>query len=354
MPTISKRSSGTYQAQVCIRGRRLSKTFSRLSDAKRWALQIESDADDGVPYGARQTLRHYIERFHEIVKTTKHSRHKCAVLGCLLKDPLADIPICDIRPADVDAWIRRRQTIPSSSTGKIVKDSSILRQLTYISSLFAWLVRDGLIASNPCIKVKKPEDSDARERTATEEEIERLKLVARWQEGQVPTTKIQRVCAAFLLSCLTGMRSGEMMRIERSWVRGQTLTIPAEATKTATARTIALNSRAQKILEDVISLNYFPTIWDISDGSRDALWRKIRDQADLGAVYDASGRLLKESLHFHDGRATFCTWAASPGADGAPRLDVMSLARQTGHKNIKMLMRYYRPNVESFVSRLNS
>ena len=149
------------------------------------------------------------------------------------------------------------------------------------------------------------------------------------------------------------MRAGDMMRIERTWIHGRTLKIPAEAAKTRTTRTIALNDRSMDILKSVMSLGFEPHIFDMSDGIRDALWRKIRDKAGLQEVRDSEGRLIKQGLNFHDGRATFCTWAASPGPDGAPRLDVMSLARQTGHKNLKMLMRYYRPSVESFVDRLN-
>lgn len=168
----------------------------------------------------------------------------------------------------------------------------------------------------------------------------------------IPRTKTQRVCAAFVLACLTGMRSGEMMRIERSWIRGNVLWIPMEATKTEHFRKIALSARARKILDDVVSLGIEPSIWGLSDGSRDSLWRKIRDRAGLGEVRDSQGRLIEHALHFHDGRATFCTWAASPGEDGAPRLDVMSLARQTGHRSVKMLMRYYRPDVSTFSDRL--
>lgn len=49
------------------------------------------------------------------------------------------------------------------------------------------------------------------------------------------------------------------------------------------------------------------------------------------------------------------TWAASPEPKtGAPRLDLLSLARQTGHKNLKMLQRYYRPKSEDIVKRLDS
>lgn len=248
--------------------------------------------------------------------------------------------------------MERRRTVPSRATGKIVTEATIRRQLEMISGFFSWAVEQKLIKENPCRGVKKPAESDARERVANDEEIERLKIAANWEEGMIPRTKTQRVCAAFVLSCLTGMRSGEMMRIERSWIRGNVLWIPMEATKTDHFRKIALSERARKILDDVVSLGIEPSIWGLSDGSRDSLWRKIRDRAGLGEVRDSQGRLIEQALHFHDGRATFCTWAASPGEDGAPRLDVMSLARQTGHRSVKMLMRYYRPDVSTFADRL--
>ena len=114
-----------------------------------------------------------------------------------------------------------------------------------------------------------------------------------------------------------------------------------------------LNKKALELLELVSSLGNYPLIFGLSDSIKDALWRKLRDKANLGPKKDSKGRVLIEGLTFHDARATFCTWAASPGKDGAPRLDVMSLSKQTGHKNLKMLMRYYRPKMSDLVSRLD-
>lgn len=354
MATIKKLSSGRYQAQTCIKGVRRAKTFTRQVDAKRWATQLELDAESGLSEGARLPLSHYILQHRDLIqKKHKHSRHESAVLSFLLEDPIADIPACSVTSEDIKDWIERRRTIPSRRTGRIVEESTIARQLQIISAMFSNMVDQQVCKENPCHGVDRPKENPPRERVATEEEIERIKFVAGWEEGAVPYEKIQRVAAAFVLACCTGMRSGEMMRIERSWIKGRVLRIPAEAAKTRTAREIALNDRAMAVINCVLGLGCAPTIWDLSDGSRDALWRKIRDKAGLQEVRDSEGRLIKQGLTFHDGRATFCTWAASPGADGAPRLDVMSLARQTGHKNLKMLMRYYRPSVESFVDRLN-
>lgn len=355
MAFIKRNDSGTYQAQICIKGRRKARSFSRIADAKRWAAQIERDSEFGLNEESRLPLRHFIVQHREyILGQHKHPRHESAVLSFLLEDPLADIPACEVRPQDIDAWINRRRTIPSRQTGRIVEESTISRQLRIISSMFGRMVKAGVVPTNPCSAAERPDSGVPRERVATDEEIERLKLVAGWEEGTPPVTKTQRVCAAFVFACCTGMRAGEMMRIERSWIRGRTLKIPAEAAKTRTAREIALNDRAMNILEQVMGLGYSPAIWDLSDGVRDALWRKIRDKAGLHEERDSEGRLIKQGLNFHDGRATFCTWAASPGPDGAPRLDVMSLARQTGHRNLQMLMRYYRPSIESFVKRLNT
>lgn len=352
MSTILKRGD-KYQAQVCIAGQRFAKTFAKLSDARRWALAREAEAEEGFARNSRAPLSDAIERYRrEVASYQAHCRHALAVFGYLLSDPIAQLPTYGVTSEDILGWMERRRTVPSRATGKIVTEATIRRQLEMISGFFSWAVEQKLIKVNPCHGVKKPAESDARERIASDDEIERLKIAAGWEEGMIPRTKTQRVCAAFVLACLTGMRSGEMMRIERSWIRGNVLWIPMEATKTEHFRKIALSDRARKILDDVVSLGIEPSIWGLSDGSRDSLWRKIRDRAGLGEVRDSQGRLIEQALHFHDGRATFCTWAASPGEDGAPRLDVMSLARQTGHRSVKMLMRYYRPDVSTFADRL--
>ena len=90
--------------------------------------------------------------------------------------------------------------LPSRATGKIVTEATIRRQLEMISGFFSWAVEQKLIKDNPCRGVKKPAESDARERIASDDEIERLKIAAGWEEGMIPRTKTQRVCARPLSS----------------------------------------------------------------------------------------------------------------------------------------------------------
>lgn len=354
MATILKRPSGSYQAQVCVNGKRRAKSFTKLSDARRWVALIEQDLLNGEDPASSLPTSKFIKDYLDTVGA-RLKNHKCLseILGFISETQLGDIPLRSVSKKHIEAWIEHRRTVPSRTTGALVKESTIARQFQMLSGFFSWAVQKELLKENPCHGVRKPKDSQPRERVATDDEIERIKHVAGWVEGTPPKTKTQRVAAAFVLSCFTGMRAGEILKLERQWINGNTITLPAEATKTASTRTIALCDRAKAILECVMSLGLEPEIFGLSDFVRDALWRKIRDGANLRNVYDDRGRLIKQGLTFHDGRATFATWAASPGPDGSPRLDVMSLARQTGHKNLKMLMRYYRPDVESFTDRLN-
>ena len=353
MATIRQRGE-KYQAQICCAGHRLSKTFSTLREAKRWAVTKEAELSEGYSPGSRSPVADFFDDYGKFYESrVKKPRHALFVFGYLRRDPLSELPIFSVTPKDIEAWIERRRTIPSEATGKIVTESTIRRQLDMLSGFFRWAVDKELIKENPCHSVRRPDNSGLRERIASPQEIEQLKIAAGWEEGTVPRTVTARVCAAFVFACCTGMRSGEIVRIEKEWIRGNTLWIPLEATKTERFRKIALSKRALAILDDVMAMGFSPAIWGVEDAQRDALFRKIRDRAGLGEVRDSEGRLIEAALHFHDSRATFCTWAASPGPDGAPRLDVMSLARQTGHANVKMLMRYYRPDVSTFSNRLD-
>jgi integrase len=72
----------------------------------------------------------------------------------------------------------------------------------------------------------------------------------------------------------------------------------------------------------------------ISAQSLDVLFRKVRD------------RLLMENLHFHDARADALTRMSR-------RVDVMTLARISGHRDLGQLLKaYYRETAASISARL--
>lgn len=72
----------------------------------------------------------------------------------------------------------------------------------------------------------------------------------------------------------------------------------------------------------------------ISDKSLDVLFRRVRD------------RLLLEDLHFHDSRADALTRLAR-------RVDVMTLARISGHRDLSQLLdAYYRESAAPIAARI--
>lgn len=347
--------NGKWRAQVNMQGVRRSRTFKTKAEAARWANEFEkelfSHGSPPVDITFEQLLTEYAR------KVTPHKRGASAEfrrIKAMLKEPaFQNIRLIDINKRLLQDWIDNKIGSISHISGRPLKSSTVARYFTVLKAIFNKAVDWEYIEKSPAIGVRCKVTEDHRERVASEEEIEKIKLVALWNESEPPRLITQRVAAAFVFACFTGMRIGEIVAMERSWIIGGVIHIPREATKTYHGRSLAVPLRAQRILQQVFKLNLKGRIFGLEPQQHDTIFRNIRNMAGLGPVYDSSGRCIKEGLNFHDSRATFCTWAASPGPDGAPRLDVMSLARQTGHRNLRFLMHYYRKRPEEMLDRLN-
>lgn len=353
MATISKRPYGTYEVQWRVDGNRHSKTFKTRKEAKEFALQIELNP--------RQ--RSSVVTFAEVIKQyaknetpkKKGAKWETFRLNRLAETSIAQNALDDLTPNLFQKYVDRRLKEPAP-TGGTIATSTVIRELSTISCVLSYARKLDLLENNPLEGVKWPQAPEHRERVASEEEQEAIILAAGWDGKTLPLNSTQLTALAFILSCRTGMRAGEILAIEKSWIDGNVIHLPAPATKTNSRRDVALSSDAKRLLDLVIQSKNddSPRVFSrLSDTRRDALWRKLRDRAGLNEIRDSAGNVIIEGLNFHDGRATFATWAASPDPKtGAPRLDVLALARQTGHKNIKMLMKYYRASAEDIAKRL--
>ena len=291
MGSIFKLPSGKFYAQVNFKGARKSKSFEKKSDALQWVRIQEGQKGTGTLHKlasvpALRLLDSYLE-------TANLDRHATSTIRLFFQDPLFDCPIGQITTDLIDQWIDK-QLNGQSVTKHPLKPSSVSRRLCTVSTFFNWAVKKQFIQTNPVSGHQKVESVPHRERTVSDEEIETLMNCADWQWGEPPENKTQVVLCAFLLSCNTGMRSGELLRIERSWIDGNVLHIPQEVTKTKRSRTVMLNKKALELLELVSSLGNYPLIFGLSDSIKDALWRKLRDKANLGPKKDSKGRVLIE------------------------------------------------------------
>jgi integrase len=111
----------------------------------------------------------------------------------------------------------------------------------YLRSLFKWAVGREILAADPMAGVEKPAAAGKRSRALSDDE-----LCAVWKAaGADPYGDIIR------LLILTGARREEITRLRWSEIVGDTISLPAERTKTSTPRLIPLSSQAKSVLAGV-------------------------------------------------------------------------------------------------------
>ncbi len=103
------------------------------------------------------------------------------------------------------------------------------------------------------------------------------------------------------------------------------------AGKTSAAkRDVPLSAEASRVLNQMPK---FDTVFGISAAQIDSLFRKAKCKA------------LVDDLHFHDLRHTAITRLAK-------KLDVLTLARMVGHRDLRMLLIYFNLSAEDMAGML--
>jgi integrase len=177
-----------------------------------------------------------------------------------------------------------------------------------------------------------PADSHARTRRLSWREIRALCRGLGYRTGRPPASSMECVAWALLLSLRTGMRAGEVLQLGAGVVDLQRRTATLKTHKTVErdgVRVVPLTRHAVRLLR-VLGGKALP----ITSATLDTLFRRARDA------------LLIDDLHFHDARAEALTSLAR-------RVDVMTLARISGHRDLALLLRtYYRETADQIAARL--
>jgi integrase len=185
----------------------------------------------------------------------------------------------------------------------------------------------GLLSVSPMLDVRKPASPEPRDRLATAAEMERLALSA----GTDLTNSTARAFHAFLFAVETGMRAGEIIGLVWERVDLDKRVARLAQTKNGTARDVPLSSEAVRLLQ---ALPRDDPVFALSSASLDALWRKLRDRA------------VVDDLVFHDSRHLAITRLAR-------KLDVLSLAKMIGHRNLSQLQVYFNESAADIAKRLD-
>jgi integrase len=315
MATIKKRGT-KYQVQVNKLGVRRSASFETKIEAREWAAEIESGVKSGkynkIP---DKTFGDLLIKYRDS-ESKLHRGHtfEARRINATLKLPIANVPLRTFNEVHVADWKDERLQTVSAGT--------ILRDWNLFSSAASMAVREWKwLERNPFKNVKRPEKPLARTRRISPDEITRICDSGGYYGGK-PETLTATACVAFLFSIETAMRAGEIIELTWSNVFDKHVHLPR--TKNGTARDVPLSVKARELLKYVKGLDE-TLVFGLTSTQLDSLFRKVKK------------RCLIDDLHFHDARAEALTRLSK-------KLDVLSLAKLSGHKDVKMLLDcYYRP-----------
>ena len=292
--------NGKWRAQVYVNGKRSSAVWNTRREATAWAARKEAElvAQKSEPQTFEFIANKYIKEVcpkkkgevWEVRRVHTFIEHFPKKLG-------------DIDSPDIASWRDKRLQSVSSST--VVREANLLRHI-FSTARDEWR----LMEHDPFRGIKLPAENAPR--TATWN----WKLIKRVLRREA-TGKTQEVKDAFRISLATAMRLQEVLAAPEAFDPVRSVCVVE--TKTG-LRTIPVSRRAAK------HLNRPPFTVGANEAS--TLFAKLTKS------------LMIDGLTFHDARGTALTMMSK-------KVDVMTLAKVSGHKDVSLLMNtYYRPKPE--------
>lgn len=323
MASIEKRGS-KYRAFIYCDGARKSKTFDKKTDAMKWARAKEhelSSMEEGVH--PTMSLRELWVRYADEISPKKDSEEwEIARLKQFERTNLSSIKLLDLRREHLEEYIESRM--------KTVKGSTVNRELNLISNTLRYARRWRYMKHEPMKDIDRPKNPPHRWRRITDEEIDLICTALNYDDDLPIQMKTQEVAVAFLIAIETAMRKSEILTLKAEQVDLENRVVALYKTKNGHPRKVPLSKRAVLLFQKIMNAGMF----SITPESCDTLFRKYRNKMGI------------DDLHFHDTRHEATTRLAQ-------KLQVLDLARVTGHKDIKQLMTYYNKDAEELADLLD-
>ncbi|MCZ8076671.1 MAG: site-specific integrase [Paucibacter sp.] len=367
MGTITKRGELQWQAKVRRKGfPTQSKTFSYKEDAEKWVRALERELETTGFVDRREadknTLGEVLRRYQkEITPAKKSASIESVKINVILKDHiLPKLKMTAVTSDAIAAWRDRRLEEVSGAT--------VNRELDVLSAVLNHARREWRIrVENPVRDVKRPERANARDRRFSSEEEAYLLAALTGGERQSDGTFSKGARNPWLLPLVqlaleTAMRRGELLSLlwENVDLNRQTAHLPE--TKNGDSRTVPLSTRAVAILKGLPRTatddeaehdehRHGPVFETTALALRKGFVRSV-ERAQQAYVEDCRKARRKpragflEDVHFHDTRHE----AASRLADKLS--NVLELSAVTGHRDLRMLKRYYHPRAEDLAKKL--
>jgi integrase len=298
-----------------------------LREARTKAQAEQAEANKrlecfGAAYGSaqRQTpkLSEFIDKTYMTwAKTNKKSWREDELSCRCLKAHFKGKRLADISPMDVERFKKVRHETPTRHE-EARSPATVNRELTILSRVLALAVDAGHISENPCRRVRRFKEDDARVRFLNDDEETRLMK-------QIGGRELLRSVVIFAIN--TGLRRGEIFGLRWTEVDWSRNFIHVINTKTGKSRIIPLNDATRAVLRQ-----------QQEKSQSEFVFVSPRTGARLRNLRNGFGKACEDAkvsnFHFHDLRHTFASRLADAG------VDAFTIAELMGHSTLEMTKRY--------------
>jgi integrase len=300
-----------WRAEVQKAGVRASKVLPTKREAQQWALEQEAKA--GALSSGWRSFSDAAERYRRDVSSKKRGATWEARRLAAMVDHFGDRPLGSLDAPDMAAWRDMRLRTVSGST--VIREANLLKHLLHTArDEWRW------IESDPFRGVKLPKENAPRNALWKWQTIKRV-----LRAGQRTGGKTGETVEAFHIALRTGMRLQEALAAPSGFDPRRRV-VRLSHTKTSGPVEVPVRLQAVRLLTR--------PPFTVEPNEASTLFAKLCRQ------------LLITGLTFHDSRATALTLLSR-------RVDVLTLARISRHKDVSLLLStYYRESAEDIAKRL--
>jgi len=334
MATITKRTDSTgatsYRVEIRLKGApRQSETFTRLTDARKWAQATEAAIREGRHFGTVEAKRHsvadLIDRYTRDVLRGKKPATRDAQTPQFAwwRERIGDRTLADCTPALIAECRDALAGTVSERRKTTLSPATVNRYLAALSHAFTVAMKEwGWIDANPLVKVSKPKEPRGRVRFLDDDERERLLQACR--ESASPD-----LYPAVMLALSTGARQQEILGLRWTQVDLFRRVATLHETKNGERRVLPLAGPALELLRERSKVRRLDT--DLVFLGRTRTPKPV----DLRSPFEtALKRARIEDFRWHDLRHSTASYLAMNGASLAEIAEVL------GHKTLAMVKRY--------------
>ena len=306
MAYIRKYKTG-YRCEVEKFGVRESRTFETKRLAQEWGKRRELEINPATVKAEAHLFHDVCDRYLRDVSIKKDGLKWERLRINAFKEHFKNVPINELKQPNMAAW--RDARCKEVTGGTVRREKTLLNHIFTVARL-EWHYID----FKPFEGVKMPADNEVREQVWGWKQIKRVL--------RAPATgKTREVVDAFHIALRTAMRLQEVLAAPELFDKvRQVVDLPPELDKMNRRRVIPIGRIGARLLQRA------PFIVDPNEAST--------------LFSDLLGCLGIDGMMFRDSRATALTLLAR-------KVDVMRLQKISGHKDVRMLSRYYRESAES-------